>query len=172
MDSYPFQFITKLKENIEGCEFVCLYKFTSLKSRLCYYVRIEKYRYQVYGVKFYLKNDKNNKNRYKVYTKTYEPRRIILTCINVMLEVYKKDQYASFGFIGTNDLKEKSKCNTKRFRFYSKIMATFISDEKFLHKQNIGNSTYLLINKESLKCNINLIQEIESFFVQNYNNFD
>lgn len=88
-----------------------------------------------------------------------------------MLEIYKNDQKASFGFIGSNSINESIKY-TKRFRFYSRIAATYFSNETFTHKENIDKSTYMLINQSSLKENPNLIDEIESFFTERYDYFD
>lgn len=33
---------------------------------------------------------RNCENKYSVLTNTYEPRRIVMTCINIMLEIYQK----------------------------------------------------------------------------------
>ena len=66
-------------------------------------------------------------------TNTFEPRKIINTCINIMLSIYEKNSKASFGFIGANGFNEDTKC-TKRYRVYSRIVATYFSDRVFYHK--------------------------------------
>lgn len=118
--SYPFHFIMNEYEEKpdEGFSHLMLYTFKSTKSNLTYIVRVEVYKYHIYAVKFYLKNMQHSKNKYRIATNTYEPRRIINTCINIMLPIYEKDHKASFGFIGANGMDENNTCCTKRYRFY------------------------------------------------------
>ena len=92
-------------------------------------------------------------------TNTFEPRRIINTCINIMLS------------IGANGFNEDTKC-TKRYRVYSRIVATYFSDRVFYHKENIEKSAYMLINNIALKENPDLIQQIENFFINQYDYFE
>ena len=95
-------------------------------SNLVYIVRVEEYKYDIYAVKFYQKSHSLSKNKYRIMTNTNEPRRIIYTCINIMLAIYKKNNRASFGFIGVNGFNENVIC-TKRYRVYSRIIATYKS---------------------------------------------
>mgnify|MGYP000021174237 FL=1 len=173
-NSYPFRFIMNEyeEEPDEGFSHLMLFKFKSTKSNLTYIVRVEVYKYHIYAVKFYLKNMQDSKNKYRIATNTYEPRRIINTCINIMLSIYEKDPEASFGFIGANGLDEDSTYCTKRYRFYSRLMATYFSNEKFYHKENKAKSAYMLINNKVLDRNPDLVREIETFFAERYDYFD
>ena len=65
-----------------------LYTFKSTKSNLWYIVLVEQYKYDVFAVKFYPKKWSNSKLKYQLLTGTNEPRKIINTCINVMLSIY------------------------------------------------------------------------------------
>lgn len=172
--SYPFHFIMNEYEKIpdEGLSHVKLYSFRSVKSNLTYIVRVEVYKYHIYAVKFYLKNMRHSKNKYRIATNTFEPRRIINTCINIMLSIYETDPMASFGFIGANGMDEDMTYCTKRFRFYSRIVATYFSDEKFYHKENKDKSTYMLINNKALERTPDLVPKIEKFFMERYDYFD
>lgn len=169
--AYPFHFIQKDKGDSSGLLYVLLYRFKSEKSKLVYIVRVEEYMHNVYAVKFYPKNHSASKDKYRIMTNTYEPRRIINTCINIMLSIYRDNPRASFGFVGANGFKEDI-CCTKRYRIYSRLIATYFSDEHFYHKENIGKSAYMLINRISLSENPRLIAEIESFFVEQFDYFD
>ena len=151
--------------------YVDLYHFKSLKSNLWYIVRVECYECHIYGVKFYQKNHRLSKDKYRLMANTFEPRRIVNTCINIMLRIYAENPKASFGFIGSNSIGEDIK-NTKRFRFYSRIMATYFDSSHFTHKENIGKSIYMLVNNVSLSENPNLIEDIEMFFTDRYDYFD
>jgi hypothetical protein len=170
-DAYPFRFIQKDKEPSEGLDYVFLYRFRSKKSKLAYMVRVEEYKLHVYAVKFYLKNHSLSDDKYRIMTNTHEPRRIINTCINIMLSIYNKDPMASFGFIGANGFGEEVGC-TKRYRVYSRIIATYFSDQFFYHKENISKSAYMLINNRSLKEDPTLTEKIEAFFMEQYDYFD
>ena len=167
-DSYPFCHIKNENINRNGHIRDLLYHFKSTKSNLIYIVLVEQYKYDVFAVKFYPKKWRNSKNKYRLLTKTYEPRRIINTCINIMLSIYDKNKNASFGFVGANRIGESIK-ETKRYKVYSTIIATYFSDQLFYHKENKDKSAYLLINNNSLSKNPSLIRDIEEFFINQYN---
>ncbi|MCD8182780.1 MAG: hypothetical protein LUE99_06500 [Bacteroides sp.] len=88
-----------------------------------------------------------------------------------MLDIYQNNERASFGFVGANGFNEDVSC-TKRYRVYSRIIATYFSDEHFYHKENIEKSAYMLINNISLNENPNLVEQIESFFIDQYEYFE
>ncbi len=114
---------------------------------------------------------RNCANKYSVLTNTYEPRRIVMTCINIMLEIYQKDDHASFGFIGSN-MVDESTDSTKRFRFYKRIMATYFSEKYFIHQENCLKSAYLMLNRVELVNNPRLKEDIEDAFMEQYEYFD
>lgn len=169
--AYPFYLIQRDKGDSSGLLHVLLYRFKSTKSNLVYIVRVEEYQYNIYAVKFYQKSHSLSKDKYRIMTNTNEPRRIINTCINIMLTVYQKNKKASFGFVGANGFNEDINY-TKRYRVYSRIIATYFSDEYFYHKENIDKSAYMLINNISLNENPNLVELIESFFIEQYEYFE
>lgn len=149
-----------------------LYTFKSTKSNLWYIVLVEQYEHDVFAVKFYPKKWRNSKLKYQLLTGTNEPRKIINTCINVMLSVYEKNPNASFGFVGANRINESSSNETKRYKVYSTIVATYFSNEFFFHKENKEKSAYLLINNKALSSNPTLVKDIEDFFKNQYPYFD
>lgn len=104
-------------------------------------------------------------------TGTGEPRRIINTCVAIMLEIAKEDSQSSFGFIGSNMVGEDI-ANTKRYRVYKILMLTYFSDVYFQHKENDGRSAYLLIRKTELANNPYLVDDIEIFFTEEYDYFE
>ena len=171
--SYPFYFVMNEKGDADnGILTVKLYRFISTISNITFFVRVEIYQNHVYAVKFYTKNSRHSKNKYSLMTNTNEPRFIIHTCIYIMLSIYKNDKMASFGFIGASSINEDSTYCTKRYRVYSKIVATYFSDENFYHKENKNKSAYMLINNKTLANNPKLIEDIESFFIEQYDYFN
>lgn len=144
-----------------------LYRFRSEKSNTQYIVCVEQYKYNVFILKFYPKNWRFSKRKYNLLTNTHEPRRIIGTCINIALSVLDEYPDASFGFIGANRENEDT-CETKRYKVYSTIVATYFSEECFYHKESKEKSAYLLINNIAIEQNPSLVKEIETFFNKRY----
>jgi hypothetical protein len=125
----------------------------------------------MYAVKFYQKNHRLSPKKYQILSNTFEARRIIYTCMNIMFLLYKKNPRASFGFIGAN-CENESQENTKRYRVYNKIVATQVSENIFKHVENMEKSAYMLINRDELKEYPNLVEEIERTFQELYDYFD
>jgi len=163
-DFYPHNFIQNCRdENNEYIEFVKLYSFKSTKSNLRYLVRVEKYRHKVYVIKFYLKNNRHSREKYNLLTNTFEPRRIIYTCINILKEIFFDDPESSFAFIATNSPDEEVS-NTKRYRVYKTIVNTQFGIDTFDHFYYQDKSAYLLLRKSELKKNPGLLDKIEREF--------
>lgn len=56
-----------------------------------------------------------------------------------MLTIYAKNIKASLGFIGANNLDEEVDC-TKRYRVYSKIIATYFVESFFVEQYEYFDS--------------------------------
>lgn len=130
-----------------------LWTFKSAKSNKRYIVEVEKFTNHFLGLKFYWKGVTDCKNRYSLLTNDFEPRTIVMSCIYIMLDYFKRDNCASFGFVAANDLypSQKSPCPNKRFRFYRRLMLSIFGTETFLQGYDINSSLYLLINKGMLQ---------------------
>ena len=167
-DCYPFTFVHRSRNCGQGILYVDIYRF---KSNLVYLVRVERYKHNMYAVKFYQKNHRLSPKKYQILSNTFEARRIIYTCMNIMFLLYKENPRASFGFIGAN-CENESQENTKRYRVYNKIVATQVSENIFKHVENMGKSAYMLINRDELKEYPDLVEEIERTFQELYDYFD
>ena len=165
--SYPYRFLMNERPDGDYLAGTGIYTFRSTKSNLVYLVRVEHYRMDVYIIKFYLKSNRNSPYKYSLLTHTFEPRRILNTCVNILLDIYRDNPGASFGFIGANLIGE-SEANTKRYRVYKKIVTTYMGAETFHHHYNVEKSAYILVNKRKLKENPSLIAQIEQFFTDIY----
>ncbi|WP_303224063.1 hypothetical protein [Butyricimonas faecihominis] len=136
-----------------------VYAFKSPKTSAKYIVEVEHYNLHLYAIKFYLKKDQNNPNRFNLLSGLNEVRPVIYTCIAIMLDIFRHDETASFAFIGSPSHKEiereaenprlKKENNTQRYRIYSMIMSTFFSEERFSHHHSNKCSLYLMRNKSS-----------------------
>ena len=141
-----------------------LWGFKSTKSNKRYIVEVEKFSNHFLGLKFYWKGVVNSKNRYSLLTNDYEPRTIVMSCVHIMLEYFKKDNCASFGFVAANDLNRPDNHTTpnKRFRFYRRMMLSIFGSETFAQGYDVKNSIYLLINRDMLEKGTISVRQIEN----------
>ena len=151
LDGYPFIFqMNDYSYSDNMLEYVMQYRFRSAKSNHTYIVRVEKYVEHTYCVKFFDKANMLSKNKFSLRSSTFEPRKIVSTVLNVMLEVYRQDNKASFFFIGAEDEKDVPGRSTRRFNFYADFVLSVISNRLFEHYRNDILSLYILVNKGSV----------------------
>lgn len=84
--AYPYRFVMNELSHDEYIIRTSIYTFRSTKSNLVYLVRVEHYKMDIYIIKFYLKSNQNSPLKYNLLTNTFEPRRIINTCISILME--------------------------------------------------------------------------------------
>lgn len=113
-------------------------------------VEIECYPHNFFGIKFYWKGVADSKRRYSLLTGDFEPRNIVRSCIEIMLEYYRRIPSASFAFVGANEDGESKGQPSKRFKFYRRMMMSVFPQEWFLHASVEAHSLYLLINQAEL----------------------
>lgn len=127
-----------------------IWTFKSAKSNKRYIVEVEHFSYRFLGLKFYWKGVADSKARYSLLTNDYEPRTIVMSCIRIMLDYYRKDVFFSFGFVAAPDLDGcKESVPNKRFRFYRKMMLNVFGDQTFIQAYDAKTSIYVLINRRS-----------------------
>lgn len=143
--SYEFRYVNNFSEG-EGLVSKMVHIFTfRCEKGMCYIIRVEQYAESFYAIKFYLKQHKNSKNKYRLSTNQNKATRVIKTCVNVMLYMYNKDHFASFGFIGAASSDEGVAC-TQRFRIYRKLFENLFSPPFFQHIALPLQSLYLIAN--------------------------
>jgi hypothetical protein len=167
---YSYRFLRKQYFNSpNSCLEKSHYDFRD-SSNIRYMVEVEQYAYQVFVVKFYPKylalyGDK----KFQLLTNNNAAvSRIILTCIEIMLEILRKYPNASFGFLGARLVNEHSADNTKRFRLYSIVMASVFSPVNFEHHQYTKESCYLMLSKKMQAILPDLKKQIEDLFLSMY----
>ena len=143
-----------------------VYSFKTVNKHF-YIVNIEKYKNEVFILKFHLKPHSDSENRYKFIANkanteyTFDVPAILNTCLNILLEIKSRNNLASFGFKGIAQDNEKEE-NTRRFRVYKLLTENKFSVNRFAHKVSVKDSTYLLLNK---KNNVkNLDKKVEKMF--------
>lgn len=151
LDGYPFIFqMNDYSYSDNMLEYTMQYRFKSTKSNHTYIVYVERYIEHTYCVKFFDKANMLSKNKYSLRTDTFEPRKIVSTVLNILLDVYRRDEKASFFFIGAEDEKDIQGRATRRFNFYADFVLSVITDKVFTHFRNDPLSLYILVNKFSV----------------------
>lgn len=152
-----------------------LWTFKSTKSNKRYIVEVEGFENEFYGIKFYWKGVEKSKDRYSLLTNDFEPRIIIRSCIEVMLEYYRKNPLVSFGFVAAPDLEKDMKgknidveSGSRRFKFYRRMMVNLFGPETFLQASDTTNTIYLMINMRQLSSGAITIKNIETRLNQTY----
>lgn len=152
-----------------------LWTFRSLKSNKRYIVEVEGFENEFFGLKFYWKGVEKSKNRYSLLTNDFEPRTIVRSCIEVMLEYYRKNRLASFGFVAAPDLDEdvrnkkiKKTSGSRRFKFYQRMMINLFGPKTFFQVSDTTNTIYLLVNMEQLSKGAITLRDIERKLNQTY----
>lgn len=159
---YPFQYIQSTTSEFEQFECEHLYTFKG-KGNHRYLIRVEEYTHYLHALKFHLKAHSDSPNKYNLVTNYNDMTACVRTCINVMLEIYKNNPYASFSFIGANSIDEP-KARTKRFNIYERLMKNFFSDVHFTHLIVEKESLYLLLNNNDKSKHPSIIEMIKGLF--------
>ena len=147
-DGYPFIFQMNDRSNTDDVlEYTLQYRFKSDKSHHTYIVRVERYVEHSYCLKFFDKANMLSDNKFSLRTGTFEPRTIFYTLFNILLDVLKRDDKASFFFIGANDEKDEPEKITRRFRVYMRFVSSVVGETVFEHHRNNALSLYILVNK-------------------------
>lgn len=129
-----------------------IYKFRT--ELYPYIIEVEKYKNNIYALKFYRRLHKGNKERFNLLSNEGKCSRIIGTCFSIFFDIYTKNPLASFGFIGSNTIDKTShitepKEQTKRFRIYSVAFLNYFGEKTFTHFENQKYSTYLAISNKN-----------------------
>lgn len=146
---YNASFVMRSKDS-STLRIIDIWTFKSSKSNKRYIVEVEHFSKRFLGLKFYWKGVADSKNRYSLLTNDYEPRTIVMSCIQIMLAYYNKDDFSSFGFVAAPDL-DSGRVNVpnKRFRFYRNLMLNVFGKQTFIHAYDAETSVYVLINRKS-----------------------
>lgn len=152
-----------------------LWTFRSGKTNKRYIVEVEGFENEFYGLKFYWKGVEKSRDRYSLLTNDYEPRIIVRSCIEVMLEYYRRNHLVSFGFVAAPDLEQDLKgkkldkdSGSRRFRFYQRMMINLFGPQTFCQVSDTTKTIYLLVNMIQLSNKAITIKDIELKLNQTY----
>lgn len=142
-----------------------VYAFASEKSGHRYQVNIERYVEHLYCVKFFDLTADVLTGKFSHLSGTYEPRTIFRTVANIALDVYLRDQDASFFFIGASDGRDKSGIRNRRYQVYSNFVYDLDLSELFeIHLVDFY-SMCVLVNRRAVSDMNAYMQRILDFVV-------
>lgn len=136
-----------------------------------YFVEAEIYEYNTCAIKFYVHAHKSSPLRYNLLTNHGDARKIIETCIQIGVDLYKEDDLISFCFIGApsdGEFQDRGYNQTKRFRVYALISKFLLNPETFTHTEISESSFYILVNNKAASHTPDLFEKIRIMFSQNY----
>lgn len=170
-DGYPFIFQMIDRDDADELLVETLqYRFKSEKSHHTYIVRVEKYHQHAYCIKFFDKANRNSRQKFSLRTNTFEPRTIFYTIFHILLDVLKRDDKASFFFIGAEDERDVLGSSTRRFKVYFRFVTSIVSDRLFAHFPVEDESLYILVNKGAVDDRTEYASRIVSLVKQEYSN--
>lgn len=175
MEFYQPRFIMRSKDLSSPLRITDLWTFRSAKSNKRYIVEVEGFEKEFYGLKFYWKGVEKSKDRYSLLTNDYEPRKIVRSCIEIMLEYYRHNKLVSFGFVASPDLAKDIEGKnfdidkgSRRFLFYQRMMLNLFGSDTFMHVSDTTHTIYLMVNNTLLSKGQITIEEIATKINQTY----
>lgn len=168
MKRFPYQY--KKKQCIKlGQKYPCdIYTFNNIYNDT---VILEVFRYNnnVYVIKFYLKKHRLSQNKYsfqysknEITSKGYNSGvknilKTLDTILSVGLEYYRKDNLASFGFMGAPKPKELEEHiqtdgtvgNTRRYSIYKSYSLRYFNPESFKFIDSKTSSIFFIRNEKN-----------------------
>ena len=169
---YPFSLIQRTPKDSDYLHAEYVFQFRTEKRR--YLIIAEQYEFNVYAVKFFPAERKNDKYRFNLVLNDHNFAPIITTSINVMLWLLERNPMASFAYVGANTITAdfiEDKILSQRYRIYEYVMDIFLNPYKFKRYFSKKNSAVLLMNlenedvEERASCIIDM-------FVELYNELD
>lgn len=162
MHYYDASFVMRSRDH-STLRITDIWTFKSIKSNKRYIVEVEHFSHHFLGLKFYWKGVAASRDRYSLLTNDYEPRTIVMSCIQIMLEYFHNNGFASFGFVAAPDLgAEGVNVPNKRFRFYRNLMLNVFGSQTFIQAYDINTSVYVLINRKYFENGGITLESLES----------
>lgn len=144
---YPFEQVniedTSLRDPIRIIHF----RFQAKKRK--YLVTVQCFSFGVHAIKYCGLKDRNKGNAYSIIYNDGDGIKVISTCLQIMLLLWKRDPNISFGFYAVPrvDPSPKKKNRKSRFNIYEKAMLNLFSPDDFRQYNDPRSMVYILLNK-------------------------
>lgn len=164
---YPFRLVGETDRGADSYQTgTLIYQFCSTKSGHEYEVHVECYVGHLYCLKFFDLTISQSNGKFNQTTGTYEPRTIFYTIAGIAADVLKRDNQASFLFIGAADSRDSSGWSTRRYRVYCSFMRYLDVEKQFEVVCIDRYSLCILANKQSKVDRASFIGSIINFIEQ------
>ncbi|CAG5083266.1 hypothetical protein [Parvicella tangerina] len=111
-----------------------IYRVRTIKGKKVYFIKLDIFHHDVFFIKFYLKKDQNNKNKFKIrYGNVKELTRLVSTCLVLANRKLKQNPDSIFAFHGQWDEKDVQEENviSQRYRIYKRVIASKVDENKY-----------------------------------------
>ncbi|NVJ45624.1 MAG: hypothetical protein HWE07_00810 [Cytophagia bacterium] len=160
---HPYEF-THTGKRKEG-QFI-RYQFSfKTKYNRTYIVYADEFDSEMFIVKFFLKNHRHSKNRFRLMANDFDAKRVLDTCVSIAGFILNLSPQASFGFIGEPRIGE-SKFRTKRFLVYLLYAARHYNPIDWEHYADESISAYFLLNTQNKALNIQHVQDVFKDYIE------
>lgn len=185
LDYYVF---SQCHASNKGVRKLDIYRFKN-DFKDIYLVEVFYYEHNVYAIKFFMKKHRLSNNRYSlIYPQRFKEKRgcatgnhnflkVMNTVLMISLEIKRKDNLASFGFMGApkptesnpktnpeNVNLDNTVANTKRYKVYQLYAKRYFNPEKFEYIYSKSSSILLLRNNDNKG---QLTKEIAEDYINN-----
>jgi hypothetical protein len=150
---YELEYVTK-KPCRDGSahQFTLIFKFYSPRTGYIYILNADYHSEDVFGIKFYVKQHRKSDFKYSKITNKGDLPNILVTCAKVVPILLQQYPGASFGFVASRSVDEKTKKvedlpNNQRFQAYAYLTARKFGTKTFAHISYPKISSYLLLNR-------------------------
>lgn len=165
-EAYKYHSLGRNKMYQTGHLYRHVYKFKTERRRH-YLVWVDLHEYDTYVVKFFLQKDEKSNNKFNTLVGDHNATRVINTSINIMFDILKSNDKASFAFTGAQTEQEEANniALTKRFKIYELLMKSKFGLVNFSHITAPQKSAYLMYNlKNSSTTPQQIIQMITNIY--------
>jgi hypothetical protein len=144
---YPFRRINREATALKNP--VKIHRFQFQAKHRKYEVLVEEYTFGVHAIKYCGLKDRKSKKAYSMVYNDGDGIKVISTCLQIMLYMWKENPGISFAFfavprVGQNAVNKNRKA---RYNIYESAMQNLFSPKDFRHYMDRTSFVYVLLNK-------------------------
>jgi hypothetical protein len=167
-DPSYYQFIKVSKEQTPYADPISLIKYRFQAKKRKYLVTLEEYSFGVHAIKYCGMKHRKQKNAYSLIYNDGDGIKVISTCLQIMLDMWRKNPEISFAFYAVPRSAEDEKSDKKtRYRIYEQAMINLFSPRDFKHYMDVNSCVYVLLNR-SAKNKKGIIEKIGKYLLSEY----
>lgn len=142
-----------------------LYRFKAKKRQ--YLVTVEQYSFGVHAIKYCGMKDRKAKNAYSIIYNDGDAIKVISTCLQIMLFLWREIPTVSFAFYAVPRKEMPKKGSKVRFNIYEDAMLNLFSPTDFEHYEDQKSCIYVMLNRK-VKQRRSTIKKIGAYLLSEY----